>query len=46
MSESATRRDAVADELREAILDGRLEPGDRLVEDRVMAWQLDRKSVV
>ena len=38
MSESATRRDAVADELREAILDGRLEPGDRLVEDRVMAW--------
>ena len=38
MSESAIRRDEVADALREAILDGRLEPGDRLVEDRVMDW--------
>jgi len=38
MSVSATRRDEVADALREAILDGRLGPGDRLVEDRVMEW--------
>jgi len=38
MLASATRRDEVADALREAILDGRLAPGDRLVEDRVMAW--------
>src|SRR6478735_350436 len=38
MLASATRRDEVADALREAILDGRLAPGDRLVEDRVMEW--------
>jgi DNA-binding GntR family transcriptional regulator len=38
MSESAIRRDEVADALREAILEGHLEPGDRLVEDRVMGW--------
>ena len=38
MSASAIRRDEVADALREAILDGRLAPGDRLVEDRVMEW--------
>ena len=38
MLASAIRRDEVADALREAILDGRLAPGDRLVEDRVMEW--------
>jgi DNA-binding GntR family transcriptional regulator len=31
------RHDPVADALREAIADGRFEPGERLVEDRVMA---------
>jgi len=38
MSLSVIRRDETADALREAILDGRLAPGDRLVEDRVMEW--------
>jgi DNA-binding GntR family transcriptional regulator len=38
MSLSVIRRDETADALREAILDGRLGPGDRLVEDRVMEW--------
>jgi len=31
-------RDPIASELRNAIVDGRLQPGERLVEDRVMAW--------
>ncbi len=31
-------RDRIAVELRNAIIHGRLQPGERLVEDRIMAW--------
>ena len=31
-------RDRIAGELRDAIVHGRLQPGERLVEDRIMAW--------
>jgi len=31
-------RDRIAVELRNAIVHGRLQPGERLVEDRIMAW--------